>query len=437
MKKLDKNQTQGIYKYYENNPESADEKIFGRVSYPDRRGFLKGAGLATMAAVLGGAIPFHRNMPAGIIPAAFAEGLDNVVIEGKDGLTVLNDRPMNAETPPHLLDDDVTPTKHHFIRNNGIPPMQADPASWKLTIDGLVDKPLTLSIADLKKNFEVVEQQLVVECGGNGRAFFDPKASGNQWTYGAVACSNWTGVRLADVLKAAGVKKDAVYTAHYGADTHLSGDASKLPISRGVPMVKAMGKENLIAFAQNGEALHPMNGAPLRLVIPGWPGSCSQKWLKRIQIRDQIHDGPKMMGTAYRVPNRPIAPGEEVAKEDFEIIERMPVKSLITSPQTNSQVNGSEAMIRGHAWSGDRMVKKVQVSIDFGATWMDADLAKPNNTGAWQTFKAKVKFPQAGYYEVWAKATDDKGISQPFAIAWNPKGYLNNTFHRIALIVKG
>ncbi|MDG2681395.1 molybdopterin containing oxidoreductase, partial [Vibrio parahaemolyticus] len=140
--------------------------------------------------------------------------------------------------------------------------------------------------------------------------------------------------------------------------------------------------------------------------------------------------------TSYRVPNRPVAPGENVAKEDFEIIERMPVKSLITSPQTNTEVNGNEIAIRGHAWSGDRKVTKVQISIDFGATWMDAELAAPANDGAWQTFNAKVKFPQAGYYEVWAKATDDQGVSQPFAIAWNPKGYLNNTFHRIALIVR-
>ncbi|MDD1781033.1 molybdopterin-dependent oxidoreductase [Enterovibrio sp. ZSDZ35] len=437
MTKDKKESGQGIYEIYQSQPESADEQVFGRKSYSDRRGFLKGAGLATMAAVLGGAIPFHRNMPAGMIPAAFAEGLDDVVIEGKDGLTVLNDRPVNAETPPHLLNDDITPTTRHFIRNNGIPPTDVSPEAWTLTIDGLVDQPMTLTIDDLKNNFDVVEQQLVVECGGNGRAFFEPKAKGNQWTYGAVACSNWTGVRLADVLKAAGVQEGAVYTAHYGADKHLSGKEGKLAISRGLPIAKAMGTENLIAFAQNGEPLHPMNGAPLRLVVPGWPGSCSQKWLTRIQVRDQVHDGPKMTGKAYRVPNHPVAPGEKVAKEDFVIIERMPVKSLITSPQTNSQIDGNEVAIKGHAWSGDRNVDKVQISSDFGATWMDAELSAPANEGAWQTFTAKVTFPQPGYYEVWAKVTDDQGVSQPFAIAWNPKGYLNNTFHRVALVVKG
>lgn len=399
---------------------------------PSRRRILSGLGLATMASLLGvQAIPYHRNMPPGLIPVALAdEG-----VAGKEGLVMLNDRPLNAETPPHLLDDTTTPTARHFIRNNGLPPAAVDADSWTLTIDGQVDQPVTLTIAELKKRFEVVTRDLVIECGGNGRAFFNPPASGNQWTYGAVACSSWTGVRLADVLAAAGVKADAVYTAHFGADMHLSGKPDKLPISRGVPITKAMGQENLIAFAMNGEALHPMNGAPLRLVVPGWPGSCSQKWLTRIQVREVVHDGPKMTGTAYRIPNRPVAPGEEVDEKDFIIIERMPVKSLITSPATGSDLSGRELNVRGHAWSGDRQVGRVQLSIDFGATWIDADLAQANNPGAWQDFSATVQFPQAGYYEVWAKATDDQGVSQPFAVAWNPKGYLNNAYHRIAVRV--
>jgi DMSO/TMAO reductase YedYZ molybdopterin-dependent catalytic subunit len=275
----------------------------------------------------------------------------------------------------------------------------------------------------------------VIECGGNGRGFFDPPASGNQWTLGAVACSNWTGVRLVDVLKAAGVKDNVVYTAHYGADAHLSGDPEKLPISRGVPIAKAMNPHNLIAFEQNGAPIHPMNGAPLRLVVPGWPGSCSQKWLQRIQLREVVHDGPKMTGTSYRVPNRPVSPGEEVAKEDFVIIEAMPVKSLITSPETGGTTDERTIEVRGHAWAGDDVVAKMEVSIDFGATWMAADLDDPVNPYAWQNWRANVSFPQAGYYEVWARATDDKGVGQPHAIAWNPKGYLNNSMHRVSVRV--
>ena len=425
----------GLRDLYAENPDSADWRVFGRRSYPDRRGFLRGAGLATMTAVLGAAIPFHRNMPAGLIPAALADDLKDFEIQGKDGLTVLNDRPLNAETPPDLLDDAVTPTNRLFIRNNGTPPDDVDPEGWTLEIDGEVEKPLKLTIDDLKNRFEVVSLQLQLECGGNGRAYFNPPASGNQWTLGAVGCPQWTGVRYADVLEAAGVKPSAVYTAHYGADSHLSGDPDKQPISRGVPIAKALSPYNLIAFEMNGGPINPMNGAPLRLVIPGWPGSCSQKWLTRVQLRDQVHDGAKMTGSSYRVPLDPVAPGAEVPKEDLVIIESMPVKSLITFPATNSAVSGFKTEVRGHAWAGDRTVKALDVSIDFGATWQSAALQEPSNLYAWQQWSTEVEFAKPGYYEVWARATDDAGTAQPFGIAWNPKGYLNNSMHRVALAV--
>ena len=422
-------QRDNLTEFFEQDPQQADQAFYGRKTYPDRRGFLRGAGLATMGALLGGVIPFHRDMPGGFVPVAFA-GEDTVT--GKDGLTLLNDRPINAETPPHLLDDAITPTSRHFVRNNGIPPAQVDADSWTLTIDGLVDKPLTLTIAELKKNFEVHTMALAIECGGNGRAAFDPPAKGKQWSLGAVACSNWTGVKLKDVLNAAGVKANAIYTAHEGADTHLSGNPDKMPISRGMPINKAMTDNILIAFEQNGEAIHPYNGAPLRLVVPGWPGSLSHKWLKRIYLRDVEHDGAKMTGKAYRVPNRPVAPGEKVAKTDFRIIERMPVKSLITHPQTGASAKGS-VEVRGHAWSGDRAISKVEISLDFGSTWQVAELDPAVNSGAWSNWRHTVTFPQKGYYEIWARATDDAGAAQPHAIAWNPKGYLNNSLHRIAL----
>ena len=403
----------------------------GRAASPARRGFLKGAGLASMTAALGMTIPFGRNLPQGFVPAAFAQ---EDLLSGKDGLTLLNDRPVNAETPPELLDDAITPTNRHFIRNNGLVPPDTAADGWTLTVDGLVDTPLELSIAELQDRFEVVTMALTIECGGNGRAFFEPPASGNQWTYGAVACSEWTGVRLKDVLEAAGVQSNVVYTAHYGADEHLSGDPEKLPISRGLPIEKALTDNILIAFQMNGTDLHPMNGAPLRLVVPGWPGSCSQKWLTRIELRDVVHDGPKMTGTSYRVPGYPVAPGTEVPEEDFVIIERMPVKSLVTFP-ANGADSGMETEVRGHAWSGDRAIERVDISIDFGATWQQAELDSPANDGAWQNWRSNVTFPKAGYYEVWARATDSEGVSQPFAIDWNPKGYLNNSLHRVGLAV--
>ncbi len=385
-----------------------------------------------MALMVGAPIPFHRHMPAGLIPAAFA---DTGAMIGKDGLIRLVDRPISAETPAHLLDESITSTRRHFVRNNGIPPLDMDPGTWTIAVDGLVDRPMTYSIDDLRTAFEVVTLALTIECGGNGRAFFDPPASGAQWTHGAVGCSKWTGVRLRDVLAAAGVHRDVVYTAHEGADTHLSSDAGKLPISRGVPIAKAMSGNVLIAFAQNGGPIHPLNGAPLRLVVPGWPGSCSQKWLRRIWLRDRIHDGPKMTGTSYRIPRHPVAPGESVDGEDFVIIERMPVKSLITHP-ANAADTGRAIEVRGHAWSGDRAVAAVDVSHDFGATWQRASLEPPVNDGAWQDFRLRLSFPSAGYYELWSRATDDIGDMQPHSFSWNPNGYLNNSMHRVAIRVR-
>jgi DMSO/TMAO reductase YedYZ molybdopterin-dependent catalytic subunit len=422
-----------LFELYAEDPERADQIVFGREPEPDRRGFLKGAGLATMGALLGAAIPFHRNMPSGFIPEALAAKAFKIT--GKDGLSVLNDRPVNAETPAHLLNDAVTPTSRHFVRNNGIPPENMNPDGWSLTVDGLVDNPMKLSIPELKRKFEVVTHKLTIECGGNGRGFFDPPARGNQWTLGAVACSEWKGVRMADVLKAAGIKKNVIYTAHVGADEHLSRKPGKLALSRGVPIEKAMNPHNLIAFEMNGAPIHPMNGAPLRLVVPGWPGSCSQKWLTRIWLRDVVHDGAKMTGKAYRVPGYPVSPGQKVPTKDFQIIQAMPVKSLITSPETGGKQSGRSMTVRGHAWAGDDAVERVDISIDFGATWMKADLTSPANDYAWQHFAMGIDFPKAGYYEVWARARDTKGRSQPFAIAWNPKGYLNNSMHRISVRV--
>jgi DMSO/TMAO reductase YedYZ molybdopterin-dependent catalytic subunit len=362
------------------------------------------------------------------------------MIAGKDGLVVLNDRPLNAETPAYLLDDNITPAKRMFIRNNGLPPAlgNIDPANWMLELGGeSCLQPQSISLADLKSGFRQYSLQLQLECGGNGRSEFYPAAKGDQWTTGAIACPEWTGVRLKDVLREAGVAKDAVYVAYEGADTHVSGDPGKLPISRGVPLAKAMEDESLLVFAINGEPLPAQHGFPLRLVCSGWPASVSGKWLRKILIRDRVHDGEKMLGQSYRVPCNPVAPGATVADADMCIIESMPVKSLITWPRSGSvQPLGKTMAVRGHAWAGDLRVRRLYTSIDFGATWQEAELAAPVNRLAWQHWSASLTFPLAGYYEVWARAEDAMGRSQPVVLpGWNPRGYLNNACHRVAVRV--
>ncbi|WP_085310843.1 sulfite oxidase [Planktotalea arctica] len=401
---------------------------------PVRRTFLKTTGLTALGAYVGMSIPFEGNL------MALAQGMsEEDIMASKDGLILMSDRPLNAETPAHLLDSDVTPYEHFFVRNNGLVPDHAldmDAEGWTLTIDGEVDTPLELSLANLKEQFEVITQRLVLECGGNGRAYYNPGASGNQWTTGAVGCAEWTGVRLSDVLNAAGVKDSAVYTAHYGNDPHLSGDPEKDAISRGAPIEKAMAEGSMIAWEMNGEPIPAVHGFPLRVVIPGYPGSASQKFLTRIWLRDQVHDGAKMTGYSYRVPAYPIAPGTEVPEEDMVILTEMPVKSLITYPQSGTQTpTGQATEVRGHAWAGNGDVAAMDVSIDFGQTWIKATLESAKNKFTWQRFRADVTLPQAGYYEVWARATDLNGVEQPPVVpGWNPRGYGNNMQHRIAMI---
>ena len=394
----------------------------------------------------GGGIPqaHAQAAPAATPPSAAApapaKGPQYLKFPGKDEkLVLLQERPLVAETPEHLLDDETTPISKFYIRNNGQIPEEAKaPDAWKLTIDGEVDTKLELALADLQRRFKAKTYRMVLECGGNGRSFFTPQARGNQWTNGGVGCAEWTGVRLRDVLKAAGLKPTAVYTAHYGADVHLSGDPSKEPLSRGVPVRKAMARHSLIAWAMNGQPLPNIHGGPLRLVIPGWPGSASHKWLSRIWVRDREHDGQGMTGFSYRVPIKPMIPGGKADEANFRVLESMPVRSIITSPPNGTKLpaGARELALRGAAWDGDRSVRRVDVSIDFGATWNPARLTGTRNRYDWRRWVASLKLPSDGYYEVWARATDSEGVAQPHVAGnWNPQGYGANPMHRVAVLV--
>ena len=407
-----------------------------------RRQFLRRQTSNATLALLGVHVPFAQFFPHGMTPVALATGNVTPPDFGKPGLSVLSERPINIETPPHFLDDDITPIAKMFVRNNGQLPeiaLKSDIKGWTLTIDGEVEKTLTLTMEDLKRDYKHYTYQLQVECAGNGRAGFYPPTEGNMWTYGAVSCAEWTGVRLKDVLNKAGVKKSAVYTGYYGLDPHLSGDPSKVSISRGTPISKAMDDHTLLAWAVNGAPLPALHGFPLRLICPGWPASTSGKWLKRITLRDRIHDGEKMTGTSYRMPKFPLQPGSETLSEaDTYIIESMPVRSMITFPQSGLNILEKDRKLeyRGFAWAGDAKVDEVHLSHNFGVTWTRAKLKSPVNRYAWQRWQATIELPSKGYFEIWARATDENGNMQPMSIPqWNPKGYLNNAMHRIAVTI--
>lgn len=403
-----------------------------------RRKFIGKTALAAMTGVLGMDIVYGLKLPEYYLPLGLQDPNPFELFKKDEEMVVLNDRPWNMEAQAHLLDDKITPNASMFIRNNGLVPENIDVKAWSLTIDGeSALEPKTYTLTALKSKFKHYTYQLTLECGGNGRSEFNPPAKGNQWTVGAVSCAEWTGIRLRDILEDVGIKNDAVYIGYHAVDQHLTRDPKKEPISRGVPMAKALQDETLLAFQMNGEDIPLVHGYPLRLVAGGWPASVSGKWINRISIRNKVHDGTKMTGDAYRVPCNSVAPGEKVSDSDMCIIESMPVKSLITYPKTGAMITeGNRLNIRGHAWAGELEVSKMEYSINFGATWQKCTLEKPVNRLAWQHFSARVDFPKKGYYEIWSRATDAQGTAQPMLIpGWNPKGYLNNACQRIAIKV--
>jgi sulfite oxidase len=412
------------------------------------RRMLVGSSLAAIGASAGFGLP-----PGGVawISQASAQGAPAAApaaktpppfdFPGKDkGLVVLGDRPLVAETPESLLNDDTTPTGKFFIRNNGqIPQDSKKGDAWSFKVEGEVDRPLTLTLAELKSRFKPQTRRMVMECGGNGRSFFQPAARGNQWTNGGAGCAEWTGVSLADVLKAAGLRKDGKYTGHFAADPHLSGDAGKDAISRGMPIEKALEPNTMLVWAMNGEPLAHIHGGPLRLIVPGWPGSLSSKWLTRVLVRKDPHDGQGMGGTSYRVPTVPIVPGSNVdGKTNFTDLTSMPTRSIITAPANGARLaTGTRVVpVRGAAWAGDYDVRRVEVSADAGQRWQPMTMAKPRNRYDWVRWTGTLKLPSDGYFELWVRATDSRGVAQPHvATNWNPQGYGSNPFHRIAVLV--
>ena len=403
-----------------------------------RRDFLAKVGKSALFVSLGmfgaGCEAVDRGLLGrGLTPIVLADATEAGL--PKSDMLVHSESPFNGEFAPHLLNDDVTPTARHFVRNNSGVPERAvskDLRGWKLVIDGEVHKELALSMEDLSR-FPQITMEVVLECAGNGRSLFEPEVGGTPWQRGAVACSEWTGVRLRDVLQAAGLKPSAVYTGNYGGD--MPNDGSE-PFSRGIPIEKAMDEHTLIALKMNGEVLPAAHGFPARLIVPGWIGSAMQKWLNRIWVRDRVHDSEKMSGYAYRIPAYPIAPGNKPPVEDMRIATAWQVKSLVTRPEPHLEFEiGVPVKVRGHAWAGENQIDRVVVSTDFGLQWHETRLIQPSNRYAWYHWETELTFANRGYYEIWARAYDETGAAQPFTQPWNPKGYLGNVIHRVPVSV--
>ncbi len=405
----------------------------------ERRRFLERMGKAGLLAAVGSPLWVPHAYAQTPAPAAEAPKPDRptvpneVVMAEKDPVVkVLTERPLTASAVAEHMDDAVTPASRLFIRNNLLTP-DLDASVHRLRITGLVDKPLDLSLDELKQRFPQVSVQGMLECAGSGRTAFQPLPRGTPWpATGGMGCPVWNGVRLRDLLAAAGVKSNAVHVAFFGAD--FGAVATAPPVVRSIPLSKATEPHTLVAWGMNGAPLPKVHGYPLRAMVPGWVGSASIKWLVGIEVLDAPFKGT-YMDDSYRMPAVPVAPGTRMPKETV-YTEAWPVKSIITSPATGAGFNvGQPVVVAGHAWAGDNDIDRVEISLDEGVTWQRAKLIRPKEKYAWRRFTFEFRPRKPGYMTVLARATDSKGNTQPFLPAWNPLGYFWNGVHRIGINV--
>ncbi len=346
-----------------------------------------------------------------------------VAYPGKRPLMVLTSRPPQLETPFSVFKEGVlTPNDAFFVRYHlaGIP-TEIDPDTHTLSIGGEVDKPLTFTLADLKKDFDQVEVTAVLQCSGNGRGFQVPRVPGGQSGNGAMGNAKWKGVRLKDLLTKAGVKAGAKQVSFDGLDKPV---VEKTPdFVKAIELTHALDGEVLVAYEMNGEPLPFLNGFPLRLVVPGHYGTYWIKHLSQISVLSEPFTG-FWNATAYRIPDNDcgfIEPGTTAAKTTE--IKRYKVRSFITSVLDGEQIKSGEHTLKGIAFDGGTGIKQVQVSTDGGKTWADATLGKDLGKYSFREWDLGVKLA-AGAHELKVRATSNGGEVQPLEAQWNPNGYL-------------
>ena len=344
------------------------------------------------------------------------------------GMVVHRADPLNCETSiPALIGGVVMPNARFYVRNHFQIP-SVDPSSWRLNVVGSVKRPLSLSLQDLVK-MPSQAQFVTLECAGNGRSLLTPRVNGEQWNLGAVSTAEWTGVPLAEVLDRAGVKEGAREVVFRGADSGKL-DASSEPIrfERSLSMDDAQGSEALLAYAMNGETLPIQHGYPLRVIVPGWYAVASVKWLTEIEVISGLFSGHYQTQTYFFEWQR----GEQVVREPLSL---QRVRSLITEPEPDSEVEQGELPIRGVAWSGAAPIARVEVRIG-GGPWQDARLVGERKRHSWQGWELIARLEQPGSIVISARATDMASRTQPDSPEWNRLGYGNNAIQKVRLDVR-
>ena len=407
-----------------------------------RRDFMRGALGGFALASSGLLLPKYVFAKSTVLgPPELPEGtLEESLLEalpGKEPLIKKTYRPPNYETPVKYFNEMFTPKEAFFVRYHlpNIP--KVDVREWKLKIGGdAVKRPKELTMEDLKKNFEQVEIVAVNQCSGNRRGLFEPHIPGVQWGYGAMGNARWKGVRLKDVLNKAGFKANALEVVFDGADT---GVVEKTPdFIKSIPLWKALDESTIIAFEMNEGPLPYWNGYPARVVVPGWTATYWVKHITEINVISKPFEG-FWMKTAYRIPKGKFPVVDRFISQETDLntpITEMVVNSLITNLEEGQKFSiGQVIEVKGITWDGGYGIKMVEISIDGGKTWQEAELSKDYGRFSWRQWGFGFRPTKKGKYTIIAKATNRIGQTQTFELIWNPAGYHHNVVQKIKVLV--
>jgi sulfite dehydrogenase (cytochrome) subunit A len=378
----------------------------------------------------------ERELLSSLVPSAWAAESASapqlVRYPQKTDLILLTDRPPQLETPLHYFLTDLTPNDAFFVRwhLSGIP-TSVDTKTFRLEVSGKVQKPLSLSLADLRTKFEAVSTVALCQCAGNARSLFEPRVPGGQWGFGAMSNARWKGARLKDVLDAAGVQQGAIQVGLQGLDTALLPQTPRF--EKSLPIDRARDGEVMIAYEMNGAPLPMLNGFPIRLVVPGWYATYWVKALSSITVLDQPLK-TFWMDSAYRIPDN--AGAEETPQQLSKVtvpITKMPVHSIFVKPETNEKLHaGRSYSLEGVANDGGSGIKVVEVSSDDGKTWSEAKLGTDLGKYSWRQWSAPWTPPGKGGYKLLVRATANDG-QQQVASQWNRSGYQRDVIEHVGV----
>lgn len=340
-------------------------------------------------------------------------------------LHTITTEPYNAETPHAALMKDITPTDLFYVRNHFAVPI-IDAGDWALELGGAVEKPLQFSLLEIQK-LPPKTLNVILECAGNGRSTLNPAPNGTPWNLGAVSQARFTGTSLNNLFKELTISRDAIEMLFVGADQGTTRTNQTTTYARSLPLEVALHPDTMLAWEMNGEPLPLQHGYPLRLVVPGWYGMASVKWLRQISLLRERFEGFFQKDEYVYVGESGIPDGTPVTS--------MRARALIVEPSPEAILPAGEVQLAGIAWSGEGSITRVELSFDDGATWLEADLETARSSYSSQRWKFNWNMDIPGQYAITVRATDSRGNVQPLTQRWNKGGYGNNKAQQVTVSI--